>query len=51
MYFRKNDVRLLLDTIYGCNTQNYLLRKYDIYMSYYGFAAQKYAEKYNEENR
>lgn len=39
IYFRKNDVRLLLDTIYGCNTQNYLLRKYNIYMSYYGFAA------------
>lgn len=39
MFFRKDDVKILLDEIYSCKTDSYLTRKYEIYKSYYGFAA------------
>lgn len=38
IYFRQDDIRTLLDNIYENISDSFLIRKYDIYMSYYGFA-------------
>lgn len=39
VFFRQNDIYILLDKIYENLSNSYLVRKYDIYMSYYGFAS------------
>ena len=39
IYFRQNDIKILLDKIYDNKTDSYLIRKYNIYKSYYGFAS------------
>lgn len=39
IYFRQNDIKILLDKIYDNKTDSYLTRKYNIYKSYYGFAS------------
>lgn len=39
VYFRQDDIKILLDKIYEDITVSYLIRKYNIYTSYYGFAS------------